>query len=140
MSKTMAALLLAMIATACTSDGPAGSGDDVLPKRGELTSDPTIVSARASCYGGVVAPGGTPPPPELRIRIDGSDPTGKLGTCAITIGSITEQDDFDDGTCVVFFSSSDISCEAGTKQVVGITASNQTGGFTTASVTLTVAD
>jgi hypothetical protein len=142
MSKTLAALLLAMMATACTGDeSPAGAGDDILPMRGERTGDPTIVSAVASCAGRIVLPDSPPTtPPNLEIEIDGSDPMGesKLGHCAVTIGSVTNQDSFYDGSCDVAFLS--IPCEHGKSHVVGITISNETGGVTTASVTLTVAD
>lgn len=137
----MAALLMAMMATACASDeSPAGAGDDVLPMRGERTGDPTIVSAVASCEGRIVLPDSPPSTPNLEIEVDGSDPTGesKLGHCAVTIGSVTNQDSFYDGSCDVAFSS--IPCEHGKSHVVGITISNEAGGVTTASVTLTVVD
>ncbi|HTL37903.1 MAG TPA: hypothetical protein VL326_32450 [Kofleriaceae bacterium] len=134
MTKLLTALLLATMATACATDdsGGAGNGDDALPKRGALATDPTIVSATAECR---VANGPTVPP-ALSIAVAASDPAGKanLGTCAVTVASMTDQSGFGDlSSCYAFLG---MDCTPGATYTLGITVSNDTGGVTTASVSV----
>lgn len=128
---------------ACASDdnGGAGSGEDTLPKRGELASDPTIVSAVASCSCGGEICDGTPgsEASNVRVRVAASDPMGvsNLGNCAGTLEGITDQDSYGDGSdCNLYFQT---PCMAGQVHTVALTVSNDTGGVTTASVKVTVA-
>jgi hypothetical protein len=140
---TLLALGLGMVLVACADDGGggAGSGNDTLPKRGELASDPTIVSATARCScGGEICSGGDPGTSHVRVRVDGSDPEGvmNLGTCAGTLGEVTDQGSYTSNVCTLYFKTPS-PCAAGGVHTVGITVSNDTGGVTTASVKLTVA-
>jgi hypothetical protein len=130
--------------TACGSDdnGPAGDGKDTLPKRGELSGDPTIVSATAQCSWGnddVPAPGDLPKYIELKVA--GSDPAGQpnLGTCSVTMNSVSDQDSFGTSSNCYMYLNKGSTCNAGEVATFGITVSNDTGGVTTASVKLTVA-
>jgi hypothetical protein len=101
-------------------------GDDTLPKRGELATDPTIVGATAGCDGELMFKG-------LVVYIAASDPMGvaNLGACVATIDDTTHQSSFDGSRCVIDLSP---ACTLGTEYAVDITASNRTGGVTTASV------
>ena len=124
----LASMLCVLGAAACTGDG-AGDGDDVLPKRGELSTDPTIVSAVAHCTtdlnnGSIVS-----------LRIDGSDPGGgtNLSTCAGSMGDLADQDSYNGGVCYVGFAT---TCTKGEAKIVDITVANKTGGVTTASIKL----
>ena len=145
--RSLLVLCLGLAAAACASDdgggGGGGTGEDTLPKRGELASDPTIVSAAARCSscGFTDCLGSDPMNSHVRVRIDASDPMGasNLGSCAGTLGSITDQDTYGDGNsggCAVYFQT---PCTPGGSITVGLTVANDTGGVTTASVKLTVA-
>ena len=140
MTKLLAALLLATMTTACATDdsGGAGDGGDALPKRGALASDPTIVSATAACR---IASGPTVPP-ALSLQVDASDPAGKghLSSCALTVGSMSGQDNFSDSgsSCYVYFQG--MACTPGSTYTIGIVVSNDTGGVTTASVAVTATE
>ncbi len=133
---------------ACASDdsGGSGSGDDTLPKRGELATDPTIVSAAANCGCGGEICDGTPGSANthVRVRVAASDPMGvsNLGNCAGTLSGITDQDSYGDGSagsdCYLYFQTP-TACAAGQVHTVALTVSNDTGGVTTASVKVTVA-
>lgn len=139
------ALVVALVcACASDEDGGAGSGDDTLPKRGELATDPTIVSAVASCgCGGEIC---TPDSANthVRVRVAASDPMGvsNLGNCAGTLAGITDQDSYGDGSagsdCYLYFQTP-TACAAGQVHTVALTVSNDMGGVTTASVKVTVA-
>jgi hypothetical protein len=111
--------------------GTGGNGgDDVLPKRGEMVGDPTIVSAVAKCH----TPAGASP--FWWIEVSASDPKGNqnLGMCATTVGEVTEQQIFDeDAGCKIAFLE---PCAAGEMKTVKILVSNETGGVTTATVSL----
>ncbi|HEY5926366.1 MAG TPA: hypothetical protein VIV11_31990 [Kofleriaceae bacterium] len=125
--RTFVCLLL--LASACASD--RGEGEDTLPKRGERANDPTIVSASAHCVAltGVAL--------TLRVRIGASDPGGmtNLGACAATFAGNTVESLFlQPPSCEVDV---ERSCTSGETFVVEVMATNQTGGFTSASVTLT---
>ncbi len=135
---------------ACTSDsGGAGNGGDTLPKRGQLASDPTIVSATARCSpvqgggggGGGTGGGGTSTTSTgFDLEIAGSDPQGaaNLGTCAATLGTVSDQQTFaTSGTCYLYLDTN-TACTAGTTVTVGLTVGNKTAGVTTASVKLTI--
>jgi hypothetical protein len=130
MTKAFAILLLAMTACGTDDSGTAGSGDDALPKRGEVASDPTIVSATVECQ----AASGPTVPQRLSLQVDASDPAGKtnLSSCALTVGSMSGQDDFYQASCYVSFDG--MPCVPGTTYTLGIVVSNATGGVTTASV------
>ncbi|MBA3460223.1 MAG: hypothetical protein H0T46_09710 [Deltaproteobacteria bacterium] len=143
MKTTLLALGLGVALAACADDGGsgAGSGNDTLPKRGELASDPTIVSATARCScGGEICSGGDPGNSHVRVRVDGSDPNGasNLGTCAGTLGDVMDQGSYSGSACTLYFKTPS-ACATGAVHTVGITVSNDTGGVTTASVKLTVA-
>jgi hypothetical protein len=127
---------------ACATDGDgAGSGEDILPKRGELATDPTIVSATARCWSGEISvPGGPEQPLYIGITVAGSDPMGaeNMGTCAGSLGGGTaDQDTFSSsGNCYLDLRT---ACTPGSNITVGLTVSNKTGGVTTASIRLTIA-
>lgn len=116
---------LSMLFVAC-SDGGGGGSVDTLPKRGERATDPTIVSASASCEGELMFKG-------LVVVIDATDPTAaNLGTCAATADAIVAQGMFSmGGRCLAELSH---DCAIGTDYVVDLTIANKTGGVTTASV------
>jgi hypothetical protein len=143
----MALVAATAIATlgGCTGDddGGGGGGGDTLPKRGERATDPTIVSAAASCAacGGTICTGSDPANSHVRVRVDASDPMGaaNLGTCAGTLAGIMDQGAHGDGggsSCYLHFK---LACMPGQVHTVALTVSNATGGVTTASVKLTVA-
>lgn len=141
---TLLAMGFGLVLAACADDGGtgAGSGNDTLPKRGELASDPTIVSATARCScGGEICSGGDPGTSHVRVRVDGSDPNGasNLGTCAATLGDVMDQGSYDGSSACTLYFKTPAACAAGAVHTVGITVSNDTGGVTTASVKLTVA-
>jgi hypothetical protein len=137
MTKWLTVVLFATMAAACASDdnGGGGSGDDSLPKRGELSTDPTIVSAAARC-----TTNGITPDKFLVVDIRASDPMGEtnLGSCAMNVGSATDQSGFSESGCYLDLRS--VACQVGSSYTVGITVSNSTGGVTTASVTLAAAE
>jgi hypothetical protein len=144
MKTTLLVLGLGMVLVACADDGGtgAGSGNDTLPKRGELATDPTIVSATARCScGGEICSGGDPGTSHVRVRVDGSDPDGvsNLGSCAGTLGGVMDQGSYEGGSACTLYFKTPAPCAAGGVHTVGITVSNDTGGVTTASVKLTVA-
>ena len=101
----------------------------MLPKRGERSTDPTIVSASASCEGGSHAT------LDVAVRVAASDPGGvaNLGTCAATIAGATTEEAFGEGSCVAYVGR---PCTPGQVFVIELLVSNDTGGFTDASVTL----
>jgi hypothetical protein len=137
MTKAFAVLLLAMAACTGPDDGgTAGDGDDALPKRGELATDPTIVSATIQCQ----EASGPTVPQRLSMQVDASDPGGKtnLGSCALTVGTMSGQDDFYQGSCYVSFDG--MACVPGTTYTLGLVVSNATGGVTTASVNVVATD
>ena len=122
MTSTWVAMCLVAL-TACASERE--DGNDVLPKRGERATDPTILSARATCEGTI----GT------HVTVEATDPGGvaNLGTCSISLGGATLEDTFDTGGCYLYF---EHDCSAGAATVIDLTVSNDTGGFTTASVSV----
>lgn len=141
-NKALLVIGLGLAFAGCTSDGDGDGGGDVLPKRGELANDPTIVSAAARCScGGEICSGGTPTNSHVRVRVDASDPMGatNLGSCAGTVSSASDQDSYDGAGCYLYFMSTP-ACAIGQTLVVGLTVSNDTGGVTTASVQLTVSE
>jgi hypothetical protein len=115
---------------ACSSSGGGTNGDlDVLPKRGERASDPTIVSATAGCSGDLMFKG-------LVIQIDASDPApSNLGSCAAMFGMTMGQGQFSGGggRCIVELGP---DCTVGTDYVVDLTIGNKTAGVTVATVKL----
>jgi hypothetical protein len=142
MKTTLLVMGFGLFLAACADDGGSmgpGDGDDTLPKRGELATDPTIVSATARCApcGGEICTGSDPANSHIRVRVDASDMggSGNLGTCAGTLAALSDQDSYDGGSCTLFFKT---PCTAGSPVTVGLTVSNDKGGVTTASVKLTV--
>jgi hypothetical protein len=104
-------------------------GVDTLPKRGEMSTDPTIVSATAACSGELMFEG-------LTIRVDATDAMGisNLATCAITVESVTKQGTFiGSGSCIPTLGP---TCIVGTEYLAAITIASKTGGVTTAQVKL----
>ena len=101
--------------------------------RGAMATDPTIVSATASCFVDSEAH-----VTYISLNVSGSDPAGMahLGTCAATINGMTNSNPFGDG------SSCNVSvvgdCTVGAQIVAGITVSNDLGGVTTASTKVTI--
>ena len=142
MTKTLLVLGFGMVLAACADDGGgngAGSGNDSLPKRGEMAADPTIVSATARCScGGEVCSSGDPANAYVSVRVDASDMAGaaNLGTCAGTMGAVSDQGSYEGSTCSLYLHT---PCTAGSAVTVGLTVSNEKGGVTTASVKLNVA-
>jgi hypothetical protein len=124
-------VVLGLSLAACAGDG-GGDGNDALPKRGERTGDPTIVSATASC-----GLGGSGSTPTFFVKIDATDPMGKmnLGTCSATYAGTTDQGSFGEFGCNLQVAH---VCQAGDTAVVDMVVSNDTGGVTTASVRLPV--
>jgi hypothetical protein len=118
-------LFLSLSVVGCTDDSK-GSALDTLPKRGERATDPTIVSAVATCTGELMFKG-------LVVLIDASDPaSANLGTCAATSDVTTAQGTFTtSGRCEVDLVR---ECVVGTDYVVDLTISNKTGGVTTATI------
>lgn len=134
MNKGWSVMILGLALAACADDGGVeGNGGDSLPKRGEMVTDPTIVSATARCTTGEGVGSG----PTVEVHVAASDPAGKdnLGTCAGTTGAISDQDTFGESGCYVYLPQ---ACVAGEVKVVGLTVSNDKGGVTTASVKLTL--
>ncbi|HEY5926365.1 MAG TPA: hypothetical protein VIV11_31985 [Kofleriaceae bacterium] len=135
-------VVIALTLAACASDdGGAGSGDDSLPKRGELSSDPTIVSAVANCScGGEICSGGETNT-HIRVRVAATDPAGlpNLGNCSGTVNGASDQDSYGGGSagsdCYLYFQT---ACTPSQAFTIGLTVSNDMGGVTTASVKLTV--
>lgn len=136
MNKAWSVMALGLVLAACTDDGGVeGSGDDRLPKRGEMATDPTVVSAAGYCSTVDGNPSGRP---SVNVVVDASDPAGRenLGSCAGTTGTITGQGSF--GVSIGCYLVLPQVCTAGEVKVVGLTISNDTGGITTASVSLTL--
>ena len=136
--KAALGLVLGLALVGC-SDGGEGSGDDALPKRGENTSDPTIVAATATCSDGEISiPGQPPATPNLAVRVAASDAAGQenLGNCIGETSTSSDQGSFGSGsagTCYLEFS---LACTVGKTYVVDLTVSNARGGVTTASVSV----
>jgi hypothetical protein len=129
----MKATVLILFIAACGTDGGAGDGKDVLPMRGTTATDPTIVSATASCYTDSEAH-----VTYTSLKVAGSDPAGMahLGTCAATINGMTDSDSFgESSSCYVRVLG---DCTVGAQIVAGITVSNDLGGVTTASTKVTI--
>jgi len=128
MMKLISVFVLGLGFAACAADDGdgVGSGDDVLPKRGEMATDPTIVSATASMESSYAW-----------LRVSASDPKGtsNLATCAFVIDGVMHQGYFSDGyeRCS---NELETPWPVGTAHTVKIIVSNATGGFTTASVDL----
>ena len=139
--KAALGLVLGLALVGC-SDGGEGSGEDSLPKRGDLTTDPTIVAATARCEsddggGGGGGGGGVPAVTKLAVTVAATDTAGQnnLGNCiGVTTASTDDGGGFSEGgSCYLRFS---IPCTKQTPYVVDLTVSNATGGVTTASVTV----
>lgn len=139
--KALLGLALGLSLVACGGDSGGGSGDDSLPKRGEMAADPTIVAATASCNEEISIPGQPPGTPHLSVRVTASDPAGQenLGNCVGESGASSDQDSFGSGSSGSCFLSFTVPCTVGKSYVVDLTVSNAMGGVTTASVSL-VAD
>ena len=140
----MCLIFLGLTLAACSSDAGSSDGADTLPKRGEVATDPTIVSATARCAAcsGEICSGDVPPNSYVFVRVDSSDPMGvtNLGNCAGMLANNTDQDTYGDGqnsSCRLFFK---LPCAVGQNHVVDLTVSNSTGGVTSASVKLTVSE
>jgi hypothetical protein len=113
----------------CSGSDGADDGNDTLPKRGERTTDPTIVSATAACSGELMYKG-------LLIRVDGTDAMGleNLSTCAATAESATSQGIFTSrGTCFMELTP---TCAVGAAYQASLTIASKTGGVTTAAIVL----
>jgi hypothetical protein len=136
--KALVGLVLGLALVGCGEDGGAGSGNDTLPKRGEMAADPTIVAATASCNGEIVLPGQPPGTPNLSVRVTASDPAGQdnLGNCIGETGASSDQGSFGSGSAGSCFLDFTVACKVGTSYVVDLTVSNAMGGVTTASVSL----
>ena len=129
-------IALVLMVAACGSSGSSGS--DTLPKRGERSTDPTIVSATAHCGGQFGTPNTPPDPNTTTVEISGTDPMGgsNLGTCAGMLDAATNQATFNtSGNCYVEIQ---YACTSGMTKVFDLTVSNKSGGVTSASVTLKV--
>jgi hypothetical protein len=126
---TMKLTWLLILGLAACADERAG-GDDVLPKRGERTTDPTIVSASASCEPINHTTDG------FAVTVNASDPGGlpNLGTCAATVEGATREANFTDGGCYAVV---ERPCTRGVPFVLDVLVANKTGGFTQASTTIT---
>jgi hypothetical protein len=129
MKLTSVCVMCLGLAACSTDDGDsAGSGEDVLPMRGEMATDPTIVSATAN------RPSGSS---YAWLRVAASDPKGtsNLATCAFIIDGVTHQGYFSDGyeQCTADL---DEPWPTGTVNTVKVIVSNATGGFTSASISL----
>ena len=142
MKTTLLVVGFGLVLAACADDGGSmgpGGGGDTLPKRGELATDPTIVSATARCSACASEEcfGGDPVNSHIRVRVDASDMGGasNLGTCAGAMAALSDQDSYEGGSCNLFFKT---PCAAGSAVTVGLTVSNDKGGVTTASVKLTI--
>ena len=125
--KVVAYLFAGLVTVGCSGGAEGGDGIDELPKPGEMSGDPTIVSASAGCE---------LTHSELVILIAGSDPMGvdNLGTCAATRDDAMFNGSFDGDTCAVYLGT---PCAAGDTYLVELTVSNETGGVTTATVEVT---
>ena len=122
-------LCVVVLLSACVG-GRDDEGNDVLPKRGERATDPTIVSSTASCQPNAATT------LDVAVRTMASDPGGitNLGTCATTIAGVTGEMTFSEGICNTVVKQ---PCMHGETFVVDVLVSNETGGFTRASVSLT---
>ena len=120
-------LYVLCLVAACTG-GSSGSGDDLLPLRGDLPSDPTITAVVASCGGSVSS---------VTVRIGATDPGGppNLASCRASINGAQASASWLPGLCAPVITS---ACHAGGAAVVDVTVTNRTGGSTTASVTVPV--
>ena len=128
----MAKWLCGLVLLAACTGGREGEGDDMLPKRGERATDPTIVSATVQCE----ASTGTLL--EVGVRVSASDPGGlsNLSTCTGTIAGVDGDATFGEGGCRAHVKR---PCTVGQAFVVDVLVANKTGGFTQASVTRTAA-
>jgi hypothetical protein len=127
--RTKRLVFLALCTVAgCSNGGGTDNSLDALPKRGERTTDPTIVSATAGCSGELMFKG-------LVIQVDASDPApSNLGSCAAMFGTDMGQGQFvASGRCIVELGP---DCTVGTDYVVDLTIGNKTGGVTVATVKL----
>lgn len=135
---------LGLALAACASDeggGGVGNGGDTLPKRGEMATDPTIVSATARCScGGEVCSGGDPQNGYVSVRVDGTDPKGQgnLATCAGTLAAVSDQGTYGEGNACSLYFKVATPCAVGSSVTVGLTVANDSGGVTTASVKLAI--
>ena len=122
--------LCGLVVLAACMSGREDEGNDVLPKRGERMTDPTILSAIVQCE----ASTGTLL--EVGIRVSASDPGGvsNLGTCTGTIAGIEGGATFGEGGCAAHVKR---PCTVGQAFVVTVLVANKTGGFTEASVART---
>jgi len=122
--------ILGLALMAC---GGESGGEDTLPKRGERSNDPTIVSASAECVveGSALS--------AIIVRVAASDPMGQdnLGTATVEIDGKSDVDGFSSGSAGTSYNEIDTPCVKGTAYTVDITVANKTAGVTTASVSLT---
>ena len=108
------------------------AGRDTLPKRGETQADPTILSATSQCISGL----GTYR--AVGVTISASDLRGNpnLGTCERTLAGVSASGEFNqNATCYVEIELQSTECFDGRADfVVDLVVSNESGGFTTASL------
>lgn len=119
---------VAVMLGACADSGDSGFGDS-LPKRGDRSSDPTIVSAIADCdvYSSYSS---------LSIEILASDPSGELGPCSGTVGGIFQQETFgDDNSCWLHFR---MPCSTMQEATFELMVANDHAGLTEATITIPV--
>ena len=121
-------LWMLLLLGACTGEGDGGG--DTLPKRGERMTDPTIVSATASCESGSGAT------KDVGVQVNATDPGGamNLKSCSATIAGVTEESGIGEFGCSLLVHR---PCTVGETFVVDLLVANDTGGFTDASVKLT---
>jgi len=121
-------LCILVLLGACA--GNRDEGSDTLPKRGERMTDPTIVSAAASCESGEHAT------KDIGVSVNASDPGGEMNlkSCAATIAGVTVESLIGEFGCHVLVAR---PCTPGQTFVIDLLVANDTGGFTEASVTLT---
>ena len=117
----------------CADDGRVeGVGQDTLPKRGETQADPTILSATSHCSSGL----GTYR--AVGVTISASDLRGNpnLGTCEGSLAGVSAAGEFgQNATCYVEIELPNTECIDGRADfVVDLVVSNESGGFTTASL------
>jgi len=116
----------------CAVDEREGGGKDTLPKRGVVATDPTIIAATATC--GASSSGFD----SVGISVTASDMGGNtnLGTCQVKIAGASEVGEFNssNGTCYAIFENT--ACNASSSFIVDLVIANESGGFTTASLTI----
>lgn len=125
-------VFLGLAVFGCAVDEREGGGQDALPKRGASTADPTILSAGASCS---ADPGGFD---AVAITVSASDLRGipNLGSCQATIGGVSATGEFSNGNATCYALVTDTNCVEGAPLVVDLVIANDSGGFTTASLTI----